>query len=248
MVVIDLKRDEGEISHDFVDYFYGLIDLSDGEYVAALTQGSIMFSWDNIKSEWNNNHFKYLRNGEWKTVIFKDGNYTVSDFNNRMYEEFKAKNDEECPIIFDEDPATRRIIIALEDNYEIDLTEGNFYELIGFENKTYKEPINIAKKESTNRGIIQYLLHCSIIDGHYLNGVSTDVIYSFYPQNAKTGDILNLGKNKDPIYLPVNVKRIHQIQMYLTDQNNNTIDLNKTPVFYQITIKKKYQEVKIMNK
>lgn len=238
MVVLRLKS-EGKQSHDFNINYQGRIDLRDGNYEVGLTGGTIEFSWDNICPKYNNNILKYFNGKDWISFVIPSGYYDSNELTQLMHSHFESISDEECPIIFDVNNTTRRYIIALEEGYKIDFTEGKLSELLGFESKIIEDKVNIGKYDADiNRGITQYLIHCSIVEGSYLNTIDTDVIYSFYPENALPGDMLNLVRTTKSTFLPINKRMIHELRMYITDQLGRPVYLNDRPVFYELTIRK----------
>ena len=67
------------------------------------------------------------------------------------------------------------------------------------------------------------LVHCNLVNDSYLNGKKTTVIHSFYP-NADPGN-KTIEKPVQYIYLPISSDVIRQVTVWLTDQDQQILDL-----------------------
>ena len=70
----------------------------------------------------------------------------------------------------------------MEQNYQLDLTHGNFYELIGFD----KKEKNIKLKINVGPGVSNLSqdtdisnIHCDLVNNSLVDGKEPDIIYSF---------------------------------------------------------------------
>jgi hypothetical protein len=89
---------------------------------------------------------------------------------------------------------------------------------IGYGYNKSEEIVNITKVNSV-------LINVDIISGSYVNGNQSPVIYSFNPNKEPPGEKIDERPNPKLIYYPVNSLIINSIRVWLTDQNNNPIDL-----------------------
>ena len=70
-----------------------------------------------------------------------------------------------------------------------------------------------------------------------LKDLKKPVIYSFYPKVNPGYKIIQ--KPHNPIYLPVYIKDINNINVRITDQNNNLLDLRGEEVVIRFHIREK---------
>ena len=69
------------------------------------------------------------------------------------------------------------------------------------------------------------LVHCDLVGASYLNGVRVPVIYSFFP-SADPGDKI-IERPTEYIYLPISSDVIRHMSVWLTDQDQNLLDLRE---------------------
>lgn len=102
--------------------------------------------------------------------------------------------------------------------------------ILGFEPKWY--PYNakdgkivpyISQKIANILTVNNILVQCDIISGSSINGKSAPVIYNYSP-TVKAGHKI-VAQPFIPIYLPVTVEFIHQLCVWVTDQDNKLLDL-----------------------
>ena len=89
---------------------------------------------------------------------------------------------------------------------------------IGYGYNKSQEIVSITKVNSV-------LVNINIISGSNVNGNQSPVIYSFNPNKVSPGYKIDERPNPKLIYFPVNTLAINSIRIWLTDQNNNLIDL-----------------------
>ena len=66
-------------------------------------------------------------------------------------------------------------------------------------------------------------VHNKLISHSYIDGSLSPVIYSFFPTSGVGEKIIE--KLRERVYSPVNLKTIVEMQIWLTNQNNNDLDL-----------------------
>ena len=98
---------------------------------------NMSFTWFNINPGYNNQSIKYSKdNGtSFIEITFPAGFWDYSDINQHIKEITvikQSKKDDEYPINFEFNETTFRVTITIKQNYQLDLTPSNFYELKGF--------------------------------------------------------------------------------------------------------------------
>ena len=92
-----------------------------------------------------------------------------------------------------------------------------------------QNPVNI-----TNINSLQ--IHCSLIDGSYINGASSDLLYTLSP-NVLPGYLIQV-EPKQNIYVPIkNLSQIDSIRFSIKDQDNNFVNMNNERVTYYVHLR-----------
>ncbi|GIY37101.1 hypothetical protein CEXT_326971 [Caerostris extrusa] len=197
----------------------------------ALKYMSLWNSWFNIHEKFNNNVIKYTDLGVEHSITIPNGNYMISELNEEIEDHFNGKS----PIIFDVHQATSRFIIKLDKGFAIDFEGGNLHEILGFESKVYDQPKQRGKYiADISKGIDDIFIHCDLITSLYNEGTS-DILYLFSPLNPP-GSMIVINEI-NPLFEEVNRNDyIDSVRMYITDQDDNIIDLNHQRVIYKLVL------------
>lgn len=101
--------------------------------------------------------------------------------------------------------------------------ENSFKTLLGFKDVVLD---NVGEHESTDivniLTVNSILVHCSVIEGSYLNNSLQNIIYTFFP-NVPPGFKIVENPNR-PIYLPISQPLLHRMRIWLTDQDKNPLN------------------------
>ena len=133
-------------AEDFIIKFDPVLKLQNNmTHEIALDKATITYSWQNISEQYENKEIKYSPDGgtSWETVKFVDGMYTYSDLNDYLHQYMKkkghfttdAKKDDVYYINLTFVLSTYKILIKIDHNYQLDLRNSKFGELIGFTEK-----------------------------------------------------------------------------------------------------------------
>ncbi|GIY77270.1 uncharacterized protein CDAR_542171 [Caerostris darwini] len=165
------------------------------------------------------------------SITIPNGNYMISELNEEIEDHFNGKS----PIIFDVYQARSRFIIKLDKGFTIDFEGGNLHEILGFESKVYDQPKQRGKYiADISKGIDDIFIHCDLITSLYNEGTS-DILYLFSPLNPP-GSMIVINEI-NPLFEEVNRNDyIDSVRMYITDQDDNIIDLNHQRVIYKLVL------------
>ena len=134
------------------------------------------------------------------------------------------------------DMSIYRVVTLIHNDYEFDLSQGNFGELLGYGKIILRGDVVGRKVPNITRGVDWVFLHCDLITRRTTN-VPSDVLYSF-----STSDLLvSYPFRKEPLRLewqPVNKNYIDAIKVWVTDGRNNILDLNGTDIAISLMIEK----------
>ena len=152
----------------------------------ALANLSIYYTWQNIKSEYNNNKFK-ISTPTWNDAF--DGSYSISS----IWEYFECiikKHEtltENPPIQTGPNKVKNRIVFKIKTGYKLELLPPETMKLLGSVKKMLmqikkkdvdadKNSENVPKLES----IEVVLVHCNLVKSDYQH--TSKVLFSFIPK------------------------------------------------------------------
>ena len=131
----------------------------------------------------------------------------------------------------------KSIVYISHDSYKIDFSVPNSIgSVLGFTteiiSKGYDESPNIVNIIQVN----SILVNLDIISGSYVNGSASTTIYSFYP-NVSPGYKIVERPSPRLDYYPVTRSEINSMRVWLTDQNNDSIDLRGEQIMVRICMR-----------
>ena len=143
------------------------------------------FTWTNINSGYANQKIAFTKDGgtNFTDIDFAHGVWDYKDINNYIKEKTKTvdgQGKDVFPINLTFDEPTFRVIITLEDNYQLDLTKSNFNKLISFQHVILRYEVNIGTKTpniSEDTDVLH--IHCDAISDSLVDGEESDIIFSF---------------------------------------------------------------------
>ena len=240
-----VKNQHGNKPSDFtITYINPIILDPNRQYELALNRIiSMSFTWFNVTRELNNQKIRYSSDGgtNWTDLIFKPGVWNYVDFNNFLKDNTKtgSASNPSYPISLEFDDTIFRTIITLAQNYQLDLTQSDFNDLIGFNKKILTNAENIGDyipNLSQDREILN--IHCDLISDSLVDGDETDIIYSFStstltPSYSFTQEPMRV------LFNPVNKNTIYKVRVYITDGKKRVIDLNHSDTAFSLILKEK---------
>ena len=146
---------------------------------------AMTYSWHNISDQYQNNQMKYSPDGgtSWQTVTFIDGMYTYSYLNDYLHQYMKkkghftteAKKDEVYYINLIFVSSTYKTLIQIDNNYQLDLRNSKFGELIGFTEKIVKKKTEYGNDDLPNitNSIDMIYINTDAITNSILNGINS---------------------------------------------------------------------------
>ena len=198
----------------------------------------------NITEE--NNIFKYSTNNgsTWTTISLDKGSYEIQAINDEIQRkmigngDFNTNNNEAYITILPHISQLKSIVQISHNSYMVDFNvENSIGSLLGFNTTSsigygYNKSQNIVDITKVNL----VLVNTDIISGSYVNGSESPAIYSFDPNKVSPGYKIDEKPNPSLIYYPINRKKIHDIRVWLTDQDSKPIDLRCERVIVKLHI------------
>ena len=194
-----------------------------------------------------NNKFIYSHdNGKtWTTIAFEKGAYEMKQIDEEIKRQMAANkhyDDKVSPpnyfINIGVNLSTFKAFIDITNpTFKVNFQEKNtIRDLLGFKSKIISQGHNISDNtvEITKSSAI--LLHCDLVSGSYINGVESNLLYSFPSYLVQVGYKINVFSS-NMIYLPTNRKVISNIHFKLTDEDFNILDLKGEEIVIAVHIR-----------
>ena len=184
---VDRQKIGRNKAEDFIIKFDPVLKLQNNmTHEIALDKATMTYSWHNISDQYQNNQIKYSPDGgtSWQTVKFVDGMHTYSDLNDYLHQYMKKKGHlttddktgDKYHINLTFVLSTYELIIQIDNNYQLDLRNSKFGELIGFtENIVNKTECGTILPNITN-SIDMIYINTDAITNSILNGVNTNTL------------------------------------------------------------------------
>ena len=189
---------------------------------------STYYSYPNITDK--NNKLDICDEKSHHKITLPKGCYEINDINKYIRKLFGWKEGYEV-VKIGSDTVTLRTHISITNKawHVIFPEENSLGNILGFEsgdyvgNKTY-----ISQKIANILSVNNILVQCDVISGSTINGKPAPVIFNYSP-NVQAGRKI-VAEPVVPIYLPVTVDHIHELSVWITDQDNNLLDLQKEDI------------------
>ena len=188
----------------------------------ALANLSIYYTWENIKSEYNNNKFKISAPTWNDTFDLPDGSYSIADIQD--YFEFIIKKHEaitENPVIqIYPNKIKNRITFRIKTGYKLELLTPEIMKLLGSTKKVVdkdKNGENVPKLETVE----VVLVHCNLVKNDYQH--TLQVLFTFVP-NKEFGQLINISPHAFTMMNTVN-NEFSYAEVWFTDQNSKALEI-----------------------
>ena len=216
------------INADINTNFSPPISLPNGcNYEIACCSVETFYSFPNIDRE--NNSFKISVDGgvKWSKLQVPVGCYEIKSINSTVKKlvekQFEKKSKEICIL---PNRNTLKCEITLGKDVQIDFrgVDGSLRTVLGFDEKVYKGAGTFESEHVVHiLRINSIFVHCDVVTLARKNGITSPVIYNFFPNVPPGYKIVSRPKNL--IYIPLSLDVINRMRVWLTDQNDNLLDL-----------------------
>ena len=224
-------------SHDFtIDFNPEILLDRNKAYYIALYNAEMTYSWYNIAAKYNNNKLKYSKdNGaNWVEIVLRDGNYSYSDISQYIRQTLEINGDltaDNKGISLEFSSTLLKVYVQLENGYQLDLRSGLFSKLIGFRNEIVTVSRYGSISPDITRSVDNIFIHTNLISDSLVSGKQGDVLYRFSTANLQISYPFRINETiQNPLYLKVNTSKIRELRIYITDGQNNPVDLNDIPI------------------
>ena len=201
----------------------------DKEYEIALVNFETYYLFPNIDE--TNNVFVYSTdNGNWWAKIkIPGGSYKIDDINNTIQHEMEKRGhhdliNEDYYINISANSNTLKSVLILEKDYQVDFNhQKSLSKVVGFTGAKYTGGFHESENVVNILSIKSILVNIDIISGSYVNGMTKNTIYSFFPKVSPGYKIIKTPVNL--VYLPITLYIIDRLKVSITDQDNHLLNL-----------------------
>ena len=198
------------------------LDLRLDKKVIASSNVSMYYTWNNIKSSYNNNKFK-ISSPTWnEEFTLPDWSYSVSYIQDYFQYVLKkhGENTDKLSIQIYVNKIENRITFKIKNEYTLELLTKETMKLLGStENKITKDKNgeNVPHLEITE----VVLVDCNMVNNDYQH--DSRVLYTFVP-NKSFGDLLDISPSNH-IFLKTFNSEYNEIVVWFTDQNSKPLEI-----------------------
>ena len=207
-----------KFKYDLIDK----LDLRNPNKNMALGNLSIYYTWKNVKSTYNNNKFKISAPTWNETFDLPDGSYNISEIQD--YIEYIIKKHEiigeNAPILIYASIINNRIVFKIKSGYKLELLSKETMKLLGSTKDIIdadKNGENVPRLENVEVALVQ----CDLVNNSYQQ--ASRVLFTFVP-NKQYGQLISISP-KSLIFLKTMITEFSEIEIWFTDQNNNSLEI-----------------------
>ena len=209
-------------SNKFVYNFSDKLNLKNPNKNIALANLSIYYTWENVKSDYNNNKFKISAPTWNDTFDVPDGSYSIAGLQN--YFEYIIKKHgtiaDVSPVLIYVNEINNRIVFKVKSGYKLELLSKETMRLLGSSADTIDGDKNselVPKLESVDL----VLVHCNLVNNSYQQACK--VLFTFVP-NKKYGRLITVSPNSLIMLKTINTE-FSFIEIWFTDQDNRLLEI-----------------------
>ena len=170
-------------SEDFTIKFNPTLHLEkEMKHEMAVDRVSMTYSWHNINDAYNNKTIKYSKdNGSnWKNINFVDGMYSYDDLSEFIEQVIKSNGDTpegdagSVKIYFV--LTSYRVVVELAEDWQLDIRNSNFGDLIGFEQKIITVTEHSSKLPNITNSVDSLHINCDIVTDSITDGERSNTL------------------------------------------------------------------------
>ena len=198
-------------------------------YEIALVNLETYYSFPNITDTNNTFIYSHDQGQTWTKIKIPIGSYEIDDLNNTIKFEMERVGhydevNNEPFINIAANSNTLKCILIIGKGYSVDFNQPNsLSKVLGFTGQKYNEGFHESENPVNILSINSILVNIDIIDGSYVNGKTKNTIYSFFPDVSPGFKIIESPVNL--VYLPILPYTIQNLNLSITDQDENILDL-----------------------
>ena len=216
IIFMNTENSKTNEKNKFRYYLTDKLNLKNRNKTIALANLSIYYTWENIKSEYNNKNFKITAPTRDENFETPDGSYSVDqiqDYFEFIIKKHETITDENFPIRIYVNSIKSRIVFKIKTGYKLELLSNETMKFLG------DGPVIDKDKNSSNvpklEVVTTVLVHCNNYQNNYQQ--AGKVLYTFVPD--KSFDQLYIIHSSSLIKLKTADAEFNYIDVWFTDQD-----------------------------
>ena len=217
---------------DFVIKFDPIMHLdTEMHHDLAVDRVTMTYSWHNINSEYGNKSIKYSKDAgnSWKDINFVNGMYSYDDLseyiNQVIIENKDQPNNNQVGVKIYFVLSSYRVVVELGNNWQLDIQNSTFGDLIGFEPKIITKTEYSSKLPNITNSVDTLHLNCDIVTDSITDGKFSNTL-AIIPTDNLTRSYPFTFEPKRALFSPVSKSLISEIRITLTDSIGRLVNLN----------------------
>lgn len=197
------------------------------------------YSFPNIDDTNNSMKISVDEGKTWIVLRIPTGCYEIQAINSSLQRLIEDKAGGKKRILcISPNRNTLKCELSLKEKIQVDFrgSDGTLRSVLGFDEKIYKGPARFESEHIVNiLRVNSIFIHCDVVTSSRKNGVTSPVIYNFFPNVSPGQKIVSRPRNL--IYLPLSLNLISQMTVWMTDQNDKLLDLREEELTITFHIK-----------
>ena len=197
------------------------IDLR-SEKIVALSNLNIYYTWNNIKSSYNNNKFKISASTWSEEFNLPDGSYSITDIQNYFQYILKkhGKNVDNPSILIYINKIENRITFKIKSGYYLELLTPETMKLLG-------STLSKINKDKNGENVPHLevaevvLVHCNLVNNDYQQNLR--ILFTFVT-NKTFGSLLEISP-ANHVFLKSFNSEIREIKAWFTDKKSRPLEV-----------------------
>ena len=196
----------------------------EGSYEIAVQSIETYNSFPNIDEKNNKIKVSLDHGASWFDLTFAIGCYEHEDINKELQRMLVVIGGKKDDITLAPNKNTFQTIMTITEMVQVDFTAQNSIRtVLGFDSHIYGQGRHLSEHTVNIMRVNSIFVHTDVIGSAYVNGSQSPVIYSFFPDIPPGGKIVV--QPSVLIYLPISLSVISRLTSWLTDQNNQELNL-----------------------
>ena len=198
------------------------LDLRRGQKTVALSNLSIYYMWENVKSSYNNNKFKISALTWSDEFELPDGSCSISYIQD--YFEYILKKHNESV----DNPSIRMYINRIENRITFKIKNGHYLELLTPETmQLLGRPESKITKDKNGENVPHLevvelvLIHCNLVNNDYQQ--DSRILFTFVP-NKSFGSLLEISPTNH-VFLKTFNSEFQEVKIWFTDETSKPLEL-----------------------
>ena len=214
------------------------INFSDNmDHKVAMHKISMSYSWHNIRADYNNNKIKYSADGgsTWKPIKSDDGIYDYDDINDVIHKTLENNGDSHSDT--DKNPekenisimyvlTLQKVLVALTKDFQLDLRDSKFGDLIGFDEKILTNVETSTKAPNITNNIDSLFLKSNLTNKSIVDGGLRSTLAVIPTDNLTRSLPFTYHPPIRLLFFPLSTNNLSELHFYITDSIDRPVNLN----------------------